>query len=282
MNESQMMGDKAALDRIQAVMSGVEWDPQTLEDIAEIVTASGREIIDPTEYIEPAELSQDDPRWLDGKDEPHNHSWVIDYAGRKETCHDCGLVQPLATKINYVVQIENRQFFVSGYDVDEAIGMAVAMSRIDGNADPIGNVVAVKVDDTRARLEYLRSQIRAESISMSEVAELQSLADQIDPDDVELLEWAGVPEFATKATVIVPAEVWVEYERDARSTKGRVTKVTVLPKEGDAGYFGPKTQVWESDGDRPLDIEGEFWPAMSEYLENQNLPDGEFIATWEG
>jgi hypothetical protein len=45
------------------------------------------------------------------------------------------------------------------------------------------------------RLEYLRSQIRAESISMGEIAELQSLADQIEPGDVELLEWAGVPEF---------------------------------------------------------------------------------------
>lgn len=46
------------------------------------------------------------------------------------------------------------------------------------------------------RLEYLRSQIRAEQISYGELAELQSLADQIEPGDVELLEWAGVPEDA--------------------------------------------------------------------------------------
>ena len=45
------------------------------------------------------------------------------------------------------------------------------------------------------RLEYLRGQIRAECISMSELVELQGMADQIDPGDVELLEWAGVPEF---------------------------------------------------------------------------------------
>jgi hypothetical protein len=45
-----------------------------------------------------------------------------------------------------------------------------------------------------ARLEYLRGELRAERISWSELAELQSLAAFIDPGDVELLEPAGVPE----------------------------------------------------------------------------------------
>ena len=45
------------------------------------------------------------------------------------------------------------------------------------------------------RLEYLRSQIQGECISYGELVELQSLASSIDPGDVELLEWAGVPEF---------------------------------------------------------------------------------------
>lgn len=45
------------------------------------------------------------------------------------------------------------------------------------------------------RLEYLRGEIRAERISYSELYELQGLAAEIDPGDVELLEWAGVPEF---------------------------------------------------------------------------------------
>lgn len=44
------------------------------------------------------------------------------------------------------------------------------------------------------RLEYLRGEIHAERISYGEIAELQSLATHIDPGDVELLEWAGVPE----------------------------------------------------------------------------------------
>jgi hypothetical protein len=44
------------------------------------------------------------------------------------------------------------------------------------------------------RLEYLREQIRQENISYGEIAELQSLAEYIGKDDVELLQWAGVEE----------------------------------------------------------------------------------------
>lgn len=42
------------------------------------------------------------------------------------------------------------------------------------------------------RLEYLREKIKQERISYGEIAELQSLARYIKPDDVLLLEWAGV------------------------------------------------------------------------------------------
>lgn len=44
------------------------------------------------------------------------------------------------------------------------------------------------------RLEYLRGEIKAERISYGEIAELQDLAPYIAPDDVLLLQWAGVPE----------------------------------------------------------------------------------------
>jgi len=47
----------------------------------------------------------------------------------------------------------------------------------------------------KRRLEELREEIREERISTGEIAELQSLAQYIDPSDVELLQWAGVPEF---------------------------------------------------------------------------------------
>jgi hypothetical protein len=47
---------------------------------------------------------------------------------------------------------------------------------------------------TDPRLEALRAVIRDECISYGEIAELESLAYAIEPGDVELLEWAGVPE----------------------------------------------------------------------------------------
>lgn len=49
--------------------------------------------------------------------------------------------------------------------------------------------------NARERLEYLRGEIEAERISYGEIAELQGLAAFIDPGDVQLLQWAGVPEF---------------------------------------------------------------------------------------
>jgi len=50
----------------------------------------------------------------------------------------------------------------------------------------------------KKRREYLRQEIQAERISYSEIAELQSLAEYIEDDDVLLLEWAGVPECQNK------------------------------------------------------------------------------------
>ena len=50
------------------------------------------------------------------------------------------------------------------------------------------------------RLEYLRGEIEAERISYGELAELQSLVKYIESGDVQLLEWAGVPERKTWTT----------------------------------------------------------------------------------
>ncbi len=49
------------------------------------------------------------------------------------------------------------------------------------------------------RLEQLRTKLRAECISYGELHELQSLIPHIKPDDVELLQAAGVPEFDDEA-----------------------------------------------------------------------------------
>ena len=57
---------------------------------------------------------------------------------------------------------------------------------------PLGN--SEVANTPQERLEYLRSQLRAECISQGEQTELESLVQYIEPDDVELLEAAGVPE----------------------------------------------------------------------------------------
>jgi hypothetical protein len=63
--------------------------------------------------------------------------------------------------------------------------------------------------EIKARLEELRAEIRAERISYGEIAELQGLAEHIEPEDVELLEWAGVPEFPEEAETIYTVTVGV-------------------------------------------------------------------------
>lgn len=50
------------------------------------------------------------------------------------------------------------------------------------------------MSNEKKRLEYLRGEIEAERISYGEIAELQSLAEYIEPGDVVLLEWAGIEE----------------------------------------------------------------------------------------
>ena len=48
--------------------------------------------------------------------------------------------------------------------------------------------------DVNERLESIRTSLRVESISYSELIELSLLVPFIEPNDVELLEAAGVPE----------------------------------------------------------------------------------------
>jgi hypothetical protein len=62
------------------------------------------------------------------------------------------------------------------------------------DGDVVGGAVGSEAE-IQKRLEYLRKELRAERISYGELLELQSLAKHIKPNDVELLEAAGVPEY---------------------------------------------------------------------------------------
>jgi hypothetical protein len=65
----------------------------------------------------------------------------------------------------------------------------------DINGNTVGSFALTGLEADR--LEYLREQIHGECISMGEIHELQGMVKFIDPGDLELLEWAGVPEELT-------------------------------------------------------------------------------------
>lgn len=68
-------------------------------------------------------------------------------------------------------------------------------ANLDRLADAVRDLRKPRPEPSIAdRLESLRAAIEAESISYGEIAELTDLAEHIDPSDVDLLQWAGVPE----------------------------------------------------------------------------------------
>lgn len=72
------------------------------------------------------------------------------------------------------------------------------------------------MSDHKQRLEELRVILRSESISMGELAELQSLADYIEPGDVELAEAAGIDEqeFTTRTRAAVMGAASTDQRKD--------------------------------------------------------------------
>lgn len=96
------------------------------------------------------------------------------------------------------------------------------------------------------RLEYLRGEIRAERISYSELSELQSLADT-DLDafegDVELLEWAGVPEFPDSEDDDPPFW-WMDLDEDP-NLQDLQENITATRENTEGALFGI---VSEADG----------------------------------
>jgi hypothetical protein len=111
------------------------------------------------------------------------------------------------------------------------------------------------------RLEYLRSQIRAECISYSELSELQSLADQIEPGDVELLEWAGVPEFPEPADLFTNQQI---AEREAACKLANDTDLPSCPECGHKGgnhsqQYGCLVETYGELCDCPLRLVGFDW-----------------------
>lgn len=87
----------------------------------------------------------------------------------------------------------SRGFTHGAYDYLQTLAMSDP-DAADFLAAGLARFVPVVIETPAAALERLRRAIRAERISYGELAELQDLAEHIEPGDVELLEWAGVPE----------------------------------------------------------------------------------------
>jgi hypothetical protein len=103
-------------------------------------------------------------------------------------------------------ELETSALAVGVFDADDdALNAAAVLPVEGGSVESHGYTIeAIPVSEQAARLEELRAVIRAECISYGEIAELQALAPYIEPGDVELLEWAGVPEHAQRAQLTCP------------------------------------------------------------------------------
>jgi hypothetical protein len=85
------------------------------------------------------------------------------------------------------------------------------------------------------RLEDLRFAIHEQDISMGELAELADLAPYIHESDVELLQWAGVPEFATV------------YDPDGEERTVSGAAAAAMGRKGEASYCEPNLDDEDSE-----------------------------------
>lgn len=136
------------------------------------------------------------------------------------------------------------------------------------------------MSDPKERLEELRALINAEpperGISQGEIAELESLAAHIEPDDVELLQWAGVPERAVVQNVNDPSLFWSNTtgwgsRAGADEFDVREQRALNLPDEGE----------WANADDYDRDAVDLFTQAMQD-VERPDTPDEDEAALREG
>lgn len=104
-------------------------------------------------------------------------------------------------------------------DLIEAAERGDEERRADSERRTAEALSSLREAEIKTRLEYLRGEIRAERISYGELAELQGLAEHIEPGDVELLEPAGVPEFPEHPEVEVEVEEHDEVEDGRRERR---------------------------------------------------------------
>ena len=121
-------------------------------------------------------------------------------------------------------------------------GTTGAGSYADGGTTGAGSFAKGGMTPVKAkkRLEELRKELRAESISYGEIAELQDLIQYIDKNDVELLEAAGVPENYESEDYSMYSEIKNEYEENEDENR-HSENVVLLAK-----HFGTESDLKEA------------------------------------
>ena len=112
------------------------------------------------------------------------------------------------------------------------------------------------MEQIKEKLEYLRGELRAETISYGEIAELQTLAEHIEKGDTELLEAAGVPETENKMTI------------DIDTIKGKtIEEVKALGLDFDTAYPVVEGGIVTGivDGNYPLEYNEGKWEIIDDY-----------------
>jgi hypothetical protein len=109
------------------------------------------------------------------------------------------------------------------------------------------------IEEIKETLEYLRGEIQKCRISYEQIAILQGFSGYIEPGDVELLEWAGVPEF--------PEDELTDEQRQTLAEVRKLGYVAEFRPEYDWIIYDPANGltladvIYAADNDGLYDIE---------------------------
>lgn len=235
-----------------------------------------------------------------GPDEDYGFDYTIDWSvgdlPKTVRSHVVPTEYDVEQRDGQVVLSDDRGRKFNAYTFDKAFAEAEAHQ---DPADPIHHEPFPSPADAPApatqRLEYLRGEIRAERISYGEIAELQGLAPHIDEGDVELLQWAGVPEPGSELTReemdeqatalaeqisalrVAHGKVLLEIVRhDIHAVAPTATKVTFVAGEWDNGYFladDPAVRFPDDTTRLYMELDGEDEETAPEDLDRGLLAD---------
>jgi len=134
--------------------------------------------------------------------------------------------------------------------------------------------------EAKKRLEELRNELKAETISYLELAELQSLSEYIDKNDVELLEAAGIKEAKNQYYFNVERKIttWVRerHSISAESKEDAIKQMIILFKEDeldDSDTYVEQEHLY--DCDTCMDIEDNNGQPTSELYFDGTFGDSE-------